>query len=204
MSIDFNANADIIGRAEINDIDAILAIPIPTRRGRARRQGQRRRHLHVGLLARPPGAAQAVREGQDRPVERDDRPALGHRGRRREDRRRRPGGSAPVLTPIVYIGTAGREVGRQGVARVRHREPQLDPQPVPARRAGRTALHREDRRDGAVVRRQAVRLHPGRRRGPPRRGLRPLPRREARSAPTRSTPTCGCCSTTSSTTAAGT
>jgi hypothetical protein len=27
MSIDFNANADIIGRAEINDIDAILAIP---------------------------------------------------------------------------------------------------------------------------------------------------------------------------------
>jgi hypothetical protein len=27
MSIDFNANADIIGRAEINDIEAILAIP---------------------------------------------------------------------------------------------------------------------------------------------------------------------------------
>eukprot|EP01041_Mallomonas_annulata_P019030 gene19030-38213_t len=27
MSIDFNANADIIGRSEINDIEAILAIP---------------------------------------------------------------------------------------------------------------------------------------------------------------------------------
>ncbi|MCX6519721.1 MAG: ferritin-like domain-containing protein, partial [Actinobacteria bacterium] len=27
MSIDFNTNAEIIGRAEINDIDAILAIP---------------------------------------------------------------------------------------------------------------------------------------------------------------------------------
>ena len=78
------------------------------------------------------------------------------------------------------------------------------PQPVPARRAGRAALHGQDRRDGAVVRRQALRQHPGGRRGPPRRGVRPLPRREARRRATTSTPTCGCCSTTSSTTAAGT
>ena len=99
---------------------------------------------------------------------------------------------------------AGREVGRQGVARVRHREPELDAQPVHARRAGRAALHGEDRRDGAVVRRQALRVDAGDGRGPPRRGVRPLPRREARRATTRSTPTCGCCSTTSSTTAAGT
>ena len=28
MSIDFNSNLDIIGRTDINDIDAILAMPM--------------------------------------------------------------------------------------------------------------------------------------------------------------------------------
>ena len=57
-------------------------------------------------------------------------------------------------------GTAVREVGRQGVARVRRRVPELDAQPVHARRAGRAGLHGEDRRDGAVDRRQVLRRRP--------------------------------------------
>ena len=50
---------------------------------------------------------------------------------------------------------------------------------VHARRAGRADLHRADRRDRAVDRRQVLRGHAGDGRGPPRRGVRPLPRREA-------------------------
>ena len=45
---------------------------------------------------------------------------------------------------------------------------------------------------------------PGDGRGPPRRGVRQVPRRPSSPATTRSTPTSGCCSTTSSPTAAGT
>ena len=69
---------------------------------------------------------------------------------------------------------------------------------------GALHVHGQDRRDGAVVRRQALRQHAGRRRGPPCRGLRPLPRREARRQVPDQHRTCGCCSTTSSTTADGT
>ena len=47
-------------------------------------------------------------------------------------------------------------------------------------------------------------VDPGDGRGPPRRGLRQVPRHQADRATTRSTPTSGCCSTTSSPTAAGT
>ena len=150
------------------------------RRGRAHRQGQRRRDLHVGLLPGAAAAAQAVREGQGRAVERHHRPAVGHRGRARRGRDPRPGGvlGRPVARPLRRHRR--REVGRQGVARVRHRPAPLDPVAVPPRRAGRAAVHGEDHRDRAVVRRQAVRRDPGRRRGPSRRGLQPLHRGEAR------------------------
>ena len=94
--------------------------------------------------------------------------------------RGRPGRHRRGPRPEPLRGHGRRELGRQGVARVRRREPALDPQPVHARRAGRAALHGQDHRDRAVVRRQALRLDPGRRRGAPRGGVRPLPRREAR------------------------
>ena len=108
------------------------------------------------------------------------------------------------IDPTIYVGTPVEKWGDKEWLEFGIEGRRWTPQPVHARRAGRAALHGEDRRDRAVVRRQALRLHPGGRRGPPRRGVRPLPRREARRRSTRSTPTCGCCSTTSSTTAAGT
>ena len=45
-----STNEEIIGRADVNDLEAILAVTQHRpRRGRPRRRGQRRRHLHVGL-----------------------------------------------------------------------------------------------------------------------------------------------------------
>ncbi len=181
MSVTHNDNQTIIGRAEINDIDAILAIPTHDPNEVAHIVKDNADAIFTwDYSLGPAGAAQAVREGQGRAVERHHRPAVGHRCRRREDRRRGSGPDRHRYRPHHLHRHTGREVGRQAVAGVRRREPQLDPQPVHARRAGRAAVHRQDRRDRSVVRRQAVRQHPSRRRGPPRRGLRPLPRGEAR------------------------
>ena len=77
------------------------------------------------------------------------------------------------------VGHAVREVGRQGVDPVRRRVAELDAVAVHARRAGRADLHRADRRDRPVDRRQVLRRDAGDGRGPPRRGVRPLPRHEA-------------------------
>ena len=175
------------------------------RRGRAHRQGQRRRDLHVGLLAGPPAAAQAVREGQGRPVERHHRPAVGHRGRRRAGRRRRSGGARQSgLDRRPLRRHRRREVGRQGVARVRHREPQLDASASSstASRARCCAPPRSSRPCRGTTPSCTPR---------PRWSTRPATSRcspatstRSSAAASRSTPTCGCCSTTSSTTAAGT
>ena len=56
---------------------------------------------------------------------------------------------------------------------------ELDALAVHARRAGRADLHRADRRDRAVDRRQVLRGHAGDGRSPPRRGVRALPRHQA-------------------------
>ena len=52
--------------------------------------------------------------------------------------------------------------------------------PVPPRRAGRADVHGEDRQHRPADRLEVLRRHPGDRRGPPRRGVQPLPPREAR------------------------
>ena len=56
---------------------------------------------------------------------------------------------------------------------------ELAPEPVHARRAGRLGLHRQDRRDGAVDRRQVLRVDAGDGRGPSRRGVRQVPAGQA-------------------------
>ncbi len=99
---------------------------------------------------------------------------------------------------------AGRALDGQGVAAVRRREPELDALPVPPRRARCAHLHGQDRRVGALDRRQVLRLDPGDGRSPPRRGVRQVPRREALGPLSRSTPISDCSSTTSSGTRVGT
>ena len=113
-------------------------------------------------------------------MERCHRLALGHRGRFREGR---AGGRERDLRRAqsrTLRRHRRREMDRRRVDRLRDGPAPLDPVTVPPRRAGCAAVHGEDHRVGAVVRRQAVRRHAGRRRGPPRRGLRALPAREGR------------------------
>ena len=57
-------------------------------------------------------------------------------------------------------GTPFEKWDDDAVDAARHREPELDAQPVHARRAGRADLHRQDRRDRAVDRRQVLRRRP--------------------------------------------
>ena len=199
---------DLIGRADVNDLEAILAITEHRRRrDRPHGEGQRRRHLHVGLREGRAGRRSTsstrrprTRSGTARPTCRGT-PTSTSEARRARERGHQRGGLGAGLD---LTGTPLREVDRQGVDRARHRVAELDAEPVHARRAGRAALHGQDRRDGAVDRRQVLRRHPGDGRGPPRRGVRQVPRHQADRATTRSTPTSGCCSTTSSRTAAGT
>ena len=90
---------------------------------------------------------------------------------------------------IDLKGTPVREVDREGVGRVRRRVAELAALAVHARRAGRAALHGPHRRDRAVDRREVLRRHAGDGRGPPRRGVRQVPRREAlRSLPDQRAP----------------
>ena len=124
---------------------------------------------------------QAVREGEDVAVERRDRPRLVDRGRPREGR---PGdvGRGHVLPGPDGAGRrlARAQLGREGVAAVPDGGVQLADEPVPARRAGRAPLHRQDRGHHAVDRRQVLRGVAGDGRGAPRRGVRPVPRHQAR------------------------
>ena len=82
-------NEAIIGRDEIDDIEAILRI--------TNTDVDEVEHIVKDnadaiftwdYSPRPAAAAQAVREGQGRAVERHHRPAVGHRGRPREGRDR--------------------------------------------------------------------------------------------------------------------
>ena len=81
--------------------------------------------------------------------------------------------------PAALGGDRAGEVGRQALHAVRDREPELAAVAVHARRAGGAPLHGQDRRDGAVDRRQVLRGHPGDGRSAPRRGVLQVPRREA-------------------------
>ena len=92
------------------------------------------------------------------------------------------GGTAALPGAGGGRGFAGQALRRQGVAPGRRRAAELAAVAVHARRAGRAVVHRAHRRDRAVDRRQVLRGDPGRRRGPPRRGVRALPRRQARHA----------------------
>ena len=140
---------ELIGRPDVNDIDGILAITnTDVGRRRPRGGGQLRHPLHLGLRQGGPAQAEPlVREGQDVAVERRDRPGVGHAGRpgggghgqRRPRRAARCGHRPERHLPAPLVG--------QGVAPVRRREPELDAVAVPPRRAGRPALHGQDRRD---------------------------------------------------------
>ena len=130
-------------------------------RGLPQRPRHVRRPVHLGLRqGRQAQAGEALREGQDLAVERQRSALAPRRGSRHDLPGGRPAAAdarGPRRRPVV----AAAPLGRCGVGGVPHRGRRLAPQPVPARRAGRAAVHRQDRRDRAVDRRQVLRRHPG-------------------------------------------
>ena len=114
-------------------------------------------------------------------MEQRDRPRLGDR--------RRPRGAGPPAGLAHRRsrahrrraeGVAARQVGRQGVHRAQHRDVQGVAEPVHARRAGRDAHRGQARGSGALDRRQVLRGDADDGRGAPHRGVRQVPRHEAR------------------------
>ena len=126
-----------------------------------------------------PALDQALREGQDLAVERDDRSRLVDRRRPREGRRRarrRDGRRGSNRWPRP--NSPARALRREGVARGLRADAELAALAVPPRRAGRAAVHRPHRGDRAVDRREVLRVDAGGGRSSPRRGLRQVPLRE--------------------------
>ena len=82
--------AEILGRQDVNDLEAILSVVNEDWDEEIHTVTFPLRHdLHLGLREGwPAQARQALREGEEDPVERADRPALGNRGRPGEARRR--------------------------------------------------------------------------------------------------------------------
>ena len=75
-------NEELIGRADVNDLEAILASPTPTSTRPSTPCRTTPTPSSPGTTRRAPARPQPpVREGEDLAVERRDRPAVGHRGR---------------------------------------------------------------------------------------------------------------------------
>ena len=107
---------------DVNSVDEIVIErdPALARRRRPRGRPAQRRAVHVGLRAQPHRAGEALREGQDVPVERHHRPA---RGRPRSTGTSSPTEAAGQNERFSVLrdhrGLAARRLGRQGVAALR-------------------------------------------------------------------------------------
>ena len=135
-------NKDLIGRDEINDLEAILSVSNTDADAIVHAvQRERRRDLHVGLRAQSHAAHQALREGEDVAVERHDRPRLVDRGRPGEASRSRtcrPDESF-FAEAVDLKGTPFEKWTEKEWIQLRHRVAELDALAVHARRAGRAA-----------------------------------------------------------------
>ena len=120
--------SDMIGRADVNDLEAILAITNTDVDAVQHAVKDNADAIFTWDYEQGAPSARASSTRRRRPsVERRDRPALGDRGRPggRGHRERRCRAVVSARTPTTHRH-AVREVGRQGVARVRHQSPELD------------------------------------------------------------------------------
>ena len=138
----------------------------------------------------------------------DDRPRLGDRGRPGEGRAARLAQAATArfqAPQSTSTGTPFEKWGDKEWLAVRHRGAELDAvSQFMHGEQGALLCTAQDRRDRAVDRRQVLRGDAGDGRGPPRRGVRQVPRQKLDGPLPDQRPPRACCSTTSSTTAAGT
>ena len=88
----------------------------------------------------------------------------------------------PDMNIPLYGTRLWEKLTEREIRKFRLRAALVDALAVHARRAGRAARDRADRRRDAVDRGQVLRRDAGDGRGAPRRGVRPLPAREAREA----------------------
>ncbi len=116
-------NQDIIGRTDINDLEAILSVSNTDVDATIRTVQDNADAIFTWDYEKGarPGAQQALREGQGRPVERRDRPAVGDST---STRRRWPSptrrSSTAVTAPCREFDVAGtpfEKLDREGVAR---------------------------------------------------------------------------------------
>ena len=134
-----------------------------------------RHELSLGVRGRPRLASEALREGQAEAVGRQHPHRLVAGPRPGE-----PRSSCPTSRSRSSAPTSS------SVSRRRRRRERPPPLPVvaavavPARRAGRADLHRQDRAAGAEHGRQVLRRDAGDRRGAPRRGVLAAPARQVR------------------------
>ena len=141
--------------------------------------GAPRRALRLDLPARPAGDAEPLHARQEGPVGQRRPPAVEDQRRPARTPRCR---SSPSATSTGTPRSVGVRLDAREKRAVRLQPDGVDALAVLARRAGRALRRRAGHRGGAVLRREALRLDAGDGRGAPRRGLPPLPRREARQA----------------------
>ena len=198
-----------LGRDDVNDVESILADDAIDFGAVAHATpGRRRRRVHLGLRAEPAGPRRSSTSGP-RPRSGTARPTSTGRSRSTSSRpspwtmQARDGAAAGPASPSSPArrsrSGATKEWTNLGVEAFRWRMSQF--------------LHGEQ---GALIctakivetvpwidaKYYAATQVDGR--GPPRRGVLPLPRHQARRPASRSTPTCSCSSTTSSRDTAGT
>ncbi len=175
----------MIGRADVNDLEAILAVTNTDRDAVDQpRAADTATSSSPGTTTRAPSPRS--RSSTRRPRSRSGTARPTSRGRPRSTRRRsssptpsrtrrRASASSTSTSPARRSRSgptrsgcsSGIESQNWTLSQFMHGE------------QGALDLHRQDRRDRAVDRRQVLRLHPGDGRGPPRRGVRQVPRHQA-------------------------
>ena len=196
-------NEDLIGRDDINDLEAILADhQHRRRRGHPRGEGQRRRHLHVGLREGQPAQLNSLYE-KAKTSQWNGETDLPWDDRGRPGGRRRCANAAPTRPASAQgmdlTGTPFEKWGDKEWIAARRRVAELD--------AVSQFMHGEQ---GALVCTAKIvetvpwidakyyAADPGDGRGPPRRGVRQVPRHQALGPLPDQRPPAACCSTTSS------
>ena len=194
--------SDMIGRDDVNDLEAILAITnTDVDEVDPRGQGQRRRASSRGTTRS--GSSRAAASSTRRRRRRSGTARPTSTGRSRSTRRR--SSRAPTAaqngsasTPTRPHRHAVRELGRQGVARARHRVAELDAEQFMHGEQGALLCTAKIVETVPWIDAKYYAVDAGDGRGPPRRGVRQVPRHEAVGPLPDQRPPAACCSTTSS------
>ena len=156
---------DILGRADVNDLEAIIAITNTDVDEAIHAVEDNADAIFTWDYEKGarPALNKLYEKAKHAAVERRDRPRLVDRRRSREDRSSALQGSnaaGPFQWIVDHPDSPLKNFGDKEWTELGVESMNWRAQPVHARRAGRAAVHGEDRRDGAVDRRQVLRRPP--------------------------------------------